>query len=71
MDFGRSFWSKKMKKVLCALLVLCTISTMAQAERGRKVCSGNKGGVKMCTADGKFMCNDGSISGSKKICGRK
>lgn len=32
-------------------------------------CSGSKGGVKHCQA-GKFVCNDGSISGSKKICGK-
>lgn len=31
-------------------------------------CSKSKGGVSHCTADGKFVCNDGSISQSKKKC---
>lgn len=30
-------------------------------------CSGKKGGVSHC-ASGKFVCNDGSISASKKVC---
>lgn len=29
-------------------------------------CSGKKGGVSHCTSDGKFVCNDGTISKSKK-----
>ncbi|TYL43490.1 hypothetical protein KTF62_13980 [Dickeya dadantii] len=32
-------------------------------------CSQSKGGVSHCTADGHFVCNDGSISKSKKKCG--
>ncbi|UMB79150.1 hypothetical protein FXN80_14705 [Dickeya fangzhongdai] len=32
-------------------------------------CSQSKGGVSHCTADGHFVCNDGSISKSKKRCG--
>lgn len=32
-----------------------------------KPCSGSKGGIAQCSG-GKFVCNDGSISGSKKIC---
>ncbi|XDD44724.1 hypothetical protein AB3N58_17425 (plasmid) [Leptospira sp. WS60.C2] len=34
-----------------------------------KPCSGKKGGVSHCTSDGRFVCNDGSISSSKKKCG--
>lgn len=30
-------------------------------------CSGKKGGVSHCSS-GKFVCNDGTISGSKKVC---
>lgn len=30
-------------------------------------CSGKKGGVSHC-AGGRFVCNDGSVSASKKIC---
>lgn len=29
---------------------------------------GSKGGISHCTAGGKFVCNDGSISASKKTC---
>lgn len=36
--------------------------------RGRQPCSGSKGGIKACTTDGKFMCNDGTISKSQRIC---
>ena len=32
-------------------------------------CSGSMGGVKECTEDGKFLCNNGKISRSKKVCG--
>ncbi|EFA4760770.1 hypothetical protein E2929_12725 [Escherichia coli] len=38
------------------------------ADAGRKPCSGSKGGISHCTAGGKFVCNDGSISASKKTC---
>ncbi|HBR7638648.1 MULTISPECIES: YdcA family protein [Klebsiella pneumoniae complex] len=31
-------------------------------------CSGKKGGVSHCSSDGKFVCNDGTKSKSKKIC---
>ncbi|WP_433914524.1 hypothetical protein [Escherichia coli] len=33
-------------------------------------CSGKKGGVSHCTSDGKFVCNDGTQSKSKKICSK-
>ncbi|MHA4829665.1 YdcA family protein [Enterobacter hormaechei] len=33
-------------------------------------CSGKKGGVSHCTSDGKFVCNDGTISKSKRICSK-
>lgn len=36
--------------------------------KGNRPCSGNKGGIKACTADGKFMCNDGTISKSQRVC---
>lgn len=34
--------------------------------RGNKPCIGKKGGISHC-AGNKFVCNDGSISGSKNI----
>lgn len=54
--------------VLAVLIAFIGIGT-ADA-RGRKPCSGSKGGIKACTADGKFICQDGSLSKSKKICSR-
>lgn len=60
-----------MKKVVLFLVALAVCLPNVSYAKGKKPCSGSKGGVKMCTVDGKFMCNDGSISGSKKICGRK
>ncbi|TWV82044.1 hypothetical protein [Moraxella sp. VT-16-12] len=36
--------------------------------KGNRPCSGSKGGIKACTTDGRFMCNDGTISKSKKVC---
>ena len=49
---------------------LTMLADSALAERGRQPCSGKKGGISHCSG-GKFVCNDGSISGSKKICTRK
>ncbi|MDD0977128.1 hypothetical protein [Pseudomonas fontis] len=34
---------------------------------GNTPCSGSKGGIARCDGD-LFLCNDGSISGSKKSC---
>ncbi|MDM2835746.1 hypothetical protein [Citrobacter sp. Cpo091] len=42
------------------------VSPLAQAKN--YPCSKSKGGVSHCTADGKFVCNDGSVSRSKKKC---
>jgi hypothetical protein len=53
-----------MEKFIISLVILLGISTFADA--GRQPCSGSKGGIKHCTADGHYMCNDGSISGSKR-----
>ncbi|QDQ76665.1 hypothetical protein FO617_09670 [Enterobacter hormaechei subsp. steigerwaltii] len=40
----------------------------ADAARGRQPCSGSKGGIAHCTSDGRFVCNDGSLSQSKRFC---
>lgn len=59
-----------MKKLISSILLatsLMMVADSAIAERGRKPCSGKKGGISHCSG-GKFVCNDGSISGSKKIC---
>lgn len=40
----------------------------ADAARGRQSCSGSKDGIAHCTSDGRFVCNDGSLSQSKRFC---
>ncbi|EFU6053554.1 hypothetical protein HEM55_008620 [Escherichia coli] len=57
-----------MYKFLVIACIGFVLSMNADAGRGRKPCSGSKGGVSHCTKDGKFVCNDGSISRSKKVC---
>ena len=50
-----------MFKKVC-LIICLSLSFVSVAEaRGNKPCSGKKGGIKHCTSDGKFMCNDGSV----------
>lgn len=56
-------------KVFLALFISFCFVTYAEA-RGNQPCSKSKGGVKACTADGKFLCNDGSVSASKRKCGK-
>lgn len=55
---------KNVSLVICLSLFFINVADA----RGNKPCSGKKGGIKHCTPEGKFMCNDGSISGSKKKC---
>lgn len=53
------------------LIVCLSLSFVSVAEaRGNQPCSKSKGGVKACTAEGKFLCNDGSVSASKRKCTR-
>lgn len=56
-----------MKKFLAVFTAIMLVSSPAMA-KGNKPCSGKKGGVESCTSGGKFMCKDGSISKSKKVC---
>ncbi|WP_335876881.1 hypothetical protein [Acinetobacter baumannii] len=58
-----------MKQVILSLLLVLSSLSVAEAGRGRQPCSGKKGGISHCDG-GKFVCNDGSISASKKICSR-
>lgn len=53
-----------MKKLALILFMGTLVSFYADA--GRKPCSGSKGGISHCTAGGKFVCNDGSISDLEK-----
>ncbi|WP_228884126.1 hypothetical protein [Stenotrophomonas rhizophila] len=48
-------------------LLLALGMASAAATAGNTPCSGRKGGVSHCAA-GQFVCNDGSISASKKVC---
>ena len=60
MAIHRGFASGR--ALLCAGLLL-----VAHGAYANYPCSGSKGGVAHC-AGSKFLCNDGSISASKKIC---
>lgn len=55
-------------KIFTCSLMLMMVFVAASANAGRKPCSGSKGGIAHCTKDGRFECNDGSISKSKKTC---
>lgn len=57
-----------MKKALLAVsLIFLSVAVTEQADaKGRQPCSGSKGGIQKCV-NGKFLCNDGTISRSKKI----
>lgn len=57
-----------MNKYIFMAVIGLLVATHADAGRGRKPCSGAKGGISHCTSDGQFVCNDGSLSRSKKIC---
>lgn len=48
-------------------ILLLSLPTITMAKN--HPCSGKKGGVSHCE-NGKFVCNDGSISKSKKTCTR-
>lgn len=54
-------------RTLIAVLLLAVTTTSADASRGRQPCSGKKGGISHCE-NGRFICNDGSVSQSKRIC---
>lgn len=55
-----------MFKPIARLLVLFAL-TMAMGALANTPCSGAKGGVHHC-ANGRFVCNDGSVSASKRVC---
>lgn len=57
-----------MKKLIFLLISGMLLTAQADAARGRQPCSGSKGGIAHCTSDGRFVCNDGSLSQSKRFC---
>lgn len=52
--------------IMVVMASVAIASTTAQA-KGREPCSGSKGGVSHCE-NGQFVCNDGSVSQSKRVC---
>lgn len=52
-------------RAACAFVVLALAAFHANA--ANYPCSGRKGGVAHCAGE-QFVCNDGSISGSKRSC---
>ena len=57
------------KLMVCAFLALSLTAGVADARgKGNTPCSGKKGGISHCTTGGKFVCNDGSVSKSKRTC---
>lgn len=57
-----------MKKISLFLMISILFTLQVEAARGRQPCSGSKGGIAHCTSDGRFVCNDGSLSKSKRFC---
>ena len=56
-----------MKSIVSALIVASLfVAPLTYAQN--TPCSGKKGGISHCSG-GKFICNDGSTSKSKKVCG--
>lgn len=56
-----------LNKIFVAMIISVCFVSYAEA-RGNQPCSKSKGVIKACTAEGKFLCNDGSVSASKKKC---
>lgn len=54
-------------RTLALLAFMAGLIGMNTAHARNYPCSGKKGGVSHCQGD-KFVCKDGSISGSKKVC---
>lgn len=53
---------------LLSFLWLTVLMAPLAAEKGNQICSGKKGGIAGCTADGRFLCKNGEVSESKKKC---
>jgi hypothetical protein len=56
------------RNTLCGVVASVFIVLMLPAQAANTPCSGKKGGVSHCE-NGRFICNDGSVSQSKKTCG--
>ena len=60
-------WSMWLSLVCVWLLIAASLLQPMLAEAANTPCSGRKGGVSHCQGD-TFVCNDGSVSASKKSC---
>lgn len=60
--------SKILPTITAAMLALAF--SVAAVDARNTPCSGKKGGIAGCTKNGKFLCNDGPTSASKKSCSR-
>ena len=57
-----------MNKTVFAVIAGCLLAISVSADaRGREPCSGRKGGIAYCSGS-KFVCRDGSLSQSRRIC---
>ena len=57
-----------MNKTVFAVIAGCLLAISVSADaRGREPCSGRKGGIAYCSGS-KFVCRDGSISQSRRMC---
>jgi hypothetical protein len=54
--------------ITAALTAIFVVAPITQAQARNTPCSGKIGGVDHCSKDGKFVCKNGKISQSKKIC---
>ncbi|UNU74121.1 hypothetical protein LU293_04285 [Moraxella nasovis] len=56
-----------MNKLITALVASTLLVTTPALAKGKQPCSGKKGGISHCS-NGKFVCKDGTISKSEKVC---
>lgn len=59
--------SSIVKSAIMALVASVALASTTAQAKGREPCSGSKGGVSHCE-NGQFVCNDGSVSQSKRVC---
>ncbi|WP_072011917.1 hypothetical protein [Trabulsiella guamensis] len=55
-----------MRRAILSVFMLMFVIPSVNARN--EPCSGSKGGISHCTADGKFVCRDGELSRSKRKC---
>lgn len=62
-----NYWGLTMKIWTVFFISILMMAPVVQANAQNKPCSGKMGGVSHCK-DGKFVCKNGKISQSKKVC---